>query len=173
MNMYLNLTGDTSSIIDGFNILAKSLDVEKSDTGYPIQVIQRKGPIYISNKNGQGEIHFDKEIHFFRGIGLWLENFEYKNEFELTEHPQFETSRASCDPARQARVTNERRRCAACQMAVLEFAVLMVNTDVTYDLHEHECSGYGRGRYTQAERIGCDADARTLGSGMVLGLQTG
>src|SRR5699024_1261420 len=118
MNMYLNLTGYTSSIIDGFNILAKSLDVEKSDTGYPIQVIQRKWQIYISNINVQGEIHFDKEIHFFRGIGLWLENFEYKNEFELTEHPQFVTSGAMLVATRNAVLTTEGIQSYLRQMAV-------------------------------------------------------
>lgn len=172
MNMYLNLTGDTSSIIDGFNILAKSLDVEKSDTGYPIQVIQRKGPIYISNKNGQGEIHFDKEIHFFRGIGLWLENFEYKNEFELTEHPQFETSGAMLDASRNAVLTKEGIQSFLRQMAVMGLNLLMVYTEDTYEVDEYPYFGYMRGRYTQAEMKECDDYARTLGIEMVPCIQT-
>src|SRR5690625_3208550 len=48
-----------------------------------------------------------KQIHFFRGIGLWLENFEYKNEFELTEHPQFEPRGAMLDASRNAVLTQE------------------------------------------------------------------
>src|SRR5699024_12273221 len=132
------------SIIDARNILAKRLDVDKSDTGWPIQVIQRKWPIYISNKNGEGEIHLDKEIHSFRGIGLWLENFEYKNEFELTDHPQFETSGAMLDASRNAVLTKEGIQSFLRQMAVMGLNLLMVYTEGTYEVDECPDFGYMR-----------------------------
>src|SRR5699024_10888458 len=127
---------------------------------------------YISNKNGQGEIHFDKEIHFFRGIGLWLENFEYKNEFELTEHPQCETSGAMLDASRNAVLTKEGIQYFLRQMAVMGLYLLMVYTEDTYEVDEYPYFGYMRGRYTQAEMKECDDYARTLGIEMVPCIQT-
>lgn len=161
------MQGDTLSILDGLDILSSDLNVELSDEGYPIQVIQQEGPIFVSNKNGRGEIHFEQEIHFFRALGLWLEHHEKESDFECTEHPQFETGGAMLDASRNAVLTTDGIQSMLRRMAVMGLNLLMVYTEDTYEVEEYPYFGYMRGRYTEAEMKACDDYARTLGIEMV------
>ena len=86
--MELYFKGDTSSIADGLKRLSKRFNIQLSTDGYPIQVRNQQGPLRAANKSGQGEISFERPIHFFRALGLWLEHFQKGGEFELTENPQ-------------------------------------------------------------------------------------
>ena len=106
------------------------------------------------NRSGQGEISFEKPIHFFPGIGLWLEHFQKSNEFDITENPQFNMSGVMLDASRNAVPTVADVEKLLQHMAVMGLDTLMLYTEDTYEVKEHPYFGYMRGRYTFEELQG-------------------
>ncbi|WP_223592473.1 beta-N-acetylhexosaminidase [Neobacillus bataviensis] len=170
--MELYLKGDTSAIADGLELVSKRLKIQLSTDGYPIQVINQQGPLRIVNKNGQGEISFEKPVHFFRAIGLWLENFQKSGEFDITENPQFNMSGVMLDASRNAVPTVADIEKLLQHMAVMGLDTLMLYTEDTYEVKEYPYFGYMRGRYTFEELKASDEYAGKLGIEMIPCIQT-
>ncbi|MEH7246798.1 beta-N-acetylhexosaminidase [Neobacillus niacini] len=170
--MQINLMGETNSIITGLQLLSDELNIQLHENGYPISVTQRVGPIQVSNENGKGEITFQEKIHFFRAIGLWLENYRKNGEFELTEHPQFLTSGVMLDVSRNAVLKVEEVNGLLRTMAIMGLNVVMLYTEDTYEVPEYPYFGYMRGRYTEVELKACDEYADIFGIEMIPCIQT-
>jgi len=168
----INLKGDTGSILEGIHLLAKDLDIELSTDGFPILVTQKKGDIEVSCKENQGEISFEKEIHFFRAFGLLLENYKEQTEFNITETPQFEMTGAMLDASRNAVLSINGIKNLLRTMATMGLDTLMMYTEDTYEVKEYPYFGYMRGRYTQNELKECDEYAQKLGIEMIPCIQT-
>ncbi|MGG1678160.1 beta-N-acetylhexosaminidase [Neobacillus sp. NRS-1170] len=170
--MELHLKGDTSAVADGLELVSKRLNVLLSTDGYPIQVKNQQSPLRVVNKNGQGEISFEKPVHFFRAIGLWLENFQKSSEFDITENPQFNMSGVMLDASRNAVPTVSDVEKLLQHMAVMGLDTLMLYTEDTYEVKEYPYFGYMRGRYTFEELKTCDEYAGKLGIEMIPCIQT-
>ncbi|WP_260871784.1 beta-N-acetylhexosaminidase [Bacillus sp. X1(2014)] len=152
--------------------MSKRLKVQLSTDGYPIHVINQPGPLKVVNKNGLGEISFEKPVHFFRAIGLWLENFQKSGEFDITENPQFNMSGVMLDASRNAVPTVADVEKLLQHMAVMGLDTLMLYTEDTYEVKEYPYFGYMRGRYTFEELKACDEYAAKLGIDMIPCIQT-
>lgn len=170
--MKIHFTGEFTEMIAGVTILGADLGIQIAEDGYPIEVVKRPGPLLVQNKDGKGKIIFDKKIHFFRGLGLWLQHIEKNKEFHLTEEPQFETSGAMIDVSRNAVLTVDGIRMLLRKMAVMGLNMLMVYTEDTYEVPELPYFGYMRGRYSEEEIRNCDDYAFQLGIEMVPCIQT-
>ncbi|MFK9091851.1 beta-N-acetylhexosaminidase [Bacillus salipaludis] len=170
--MKLNLTGDLSAVADGLEALREKLMIQLSEDGYPIRVKKQNGPLRVVNQHGQGEIIFEKTVHFFRALGLWLEHFSKGNEFDLTEDPQFEMSGVMLDASRNAVPTVAEVEKLLKKMAVMGLDTLMLYTEDTYEVKEHPYFGYMRGRYTFEELQACDEYAGNLGIEMIPCIQS-
>ncbi|MCC3356900.1 beta-N-acetylhexosaminidase [Bacillus sp. REN16] len=166
--MELYFTGDVSDVLKGVTILSAELGIKIAEDGYPIEVINRKGPLEVTNK----QIVFEKKIHFFRGLGLWLQHIEKNNEFHLTEVPQFETSGAMIDVSRNAVLTVDGIKMLLRKMSVMGLNMVMVYTEDTYEVPEVPYFGYMRGRYSEEEIRECDDYAFQLGIEMIPCIQT-
>lgn len=164
--------GDMSAVADGLKLVSKRLKVQLSTDGYPIHVINQEGPLRVVNKNGQGEISFEKPVHFFRAIGVWLENFQKSNEFDIIENPQFNMSGVMLDASRNAVPTVADVEKLLQHMAVMGLDTLMLYTEDTYEVKEYPYFGYMRGRYTFEELKACDEYAAKLGIDMIPCIQT-
>ncbi|WP_090236944.1 beta-N-acetylhexosaminidase [Fictibacillus solisalsi] len=170
--MKLHVKGDISSVEEGLKLIARNLNIELSLEGYPIQVKNQPGPLKAANQNGQGEITFEKPIHFFRALGLWVENNRKNSEFAVTESPQFSMSGVMLDASRNAVPTVGEIKKLLEKMAVIGLDSLMLYTEDTYEVKEHPYFGYMRGRYTTEELRTCDRYARQLGIEMIPCIQT-
>ncbi|MCM3117511.1 beta-N-acetylhexosaminidase [Neobacillus sp. MER 74] len=170
--MELYFKGDISAVTDGLELVSKRLKIQLSTDGYPIQVKHQQGPLRVVNKNGHGEISFEKPIHFFRALGLWLENFQKNNEFDITENPQFNMSGVMLDASRNAVPTVADVEKLLQHMAVMGLDTLMLYTEDTYEVKEYPYFGYMRGRYTFEELKACDEYAAKLGIDMIPCIQT-
>ncbi|MEH7226066.1 beta-N-acetylhexosaminidase [Bacillus sp. JJ1566] len=170
--MKIHLLGETSSIIEGLVLLTDDLGIELHEKGLPITVTQRVGPIHVSNKDGKGEIGYQEKIHFYRAIGLWLENYQKNGEFELTEQPQFQTSGVMLDVSRNAVLKVDEVQGLLRKLAVMGLNVVMLYTEDTYEVPEYPYFGYMRGRYTEDELKICDEYAGSLGIEMIPCIQT-
>ncbi|MGN7299121.1 beta-N-acetylhexosaminidase [Ferdinandcohnia sp. SAFN-114] len=166
--MKIRFTGDLAEVLDGVRILSDDLGLEMAEDGYPIEVVNRQGPLVVTNK----QIIFDKKIHFFRGLGLWLQHMEKSNEFHLTEEPQFETSGAMIDVSRNAVLTVDGIKMLLRKMAVMGLNMAMVYTEDTYEVPDVPYFGYMRGKYSEQEIRDCDDYAFQLGIEMIPCIQT-
>ncbi|NWO14534.1 beta-N-acetylhexosaminidase [Virgibacillus sp.] len=171
--MKVQFAGNVSAVYTGLKILSTELGFSIDDTnGFPIDVQQRKGSIYISKNQYSGQICFEKPIHFFRALGLWLEQYQLKQEFELVEEAQFDSSGAMLDASRNAVMRVSEMKAMLRKMAVMGLNVLMIYTEDTYEVEEYPYFGYMRGRYTEDELKACDQYAATLGIEMIPCIQT-
>ncbi|WP_404996138.1 beta-N-acetylhexosaminidase [Caldifermentibacillus hisashii] len=170
--MKIKLIGNTSGLLAGVNYLSEDLNFTIANDGYPILVVNRPGPIEIKVSNGQGGIFFEKKIHFYRALGLWLEYFKKGKEFHVVEHPQFETSGVMIDASRNAVLTTDGLKMLLRKMAVMGLNLAMLYTEDTYEVPEYPYFGYMRGRYSEKEIETCDDYADKLGIEMVPCIQT-
>jgi Glycosyl hydrolase family 20, catalytic domain. len=168
----IRLTGDVRPVLQGVQLLQSHLRITISDGGYPLTVHQRKGPIEVRNRDGIGEIYYQEKIHFFRGLGLWLENFQNQKEFEIIEYPQFRTSGVMLDASRNAVLQVEEIQSLMRNMAVMGLNLFMLYTEDTYEIPDYPYFGYMRGRYTGKELRTCDEYAGMLGIEMIPCIQT-
>lgn len=169
--MQINIMGEPK-ILQGLNLLSEELDLELHEKGYPITVTQRVGPILIVNKGGKGEIFYQETIHFYRAIGLWLENYKKNGEFEVTEQPQFQTSGVMLDVSRNGVLKIEEVKGLLRKMAIMGLNVVMLYTEDTYEVPDYPYFGYMRGRYSEAELKVCDEYADIFGIEMIPCIQT-
>ncbi|AOM84499.1 beta-N-acetylhexosaminidase [Salisediminibacterium beveridgei] len=170
--MKIRLIGDTSLLERGLSQLLQDMNIQISDDGYPLYIKQRKGPLVIKKENGYGELFFEKKVHFFRGMGLWLENHEQKQSFERTEQACFQTSGVMVDCSRNGVLRTGEVQSLLRKMALMGLNVMMIYTEDTYEVPEYPYFGYMRGRYNQEELAMCDAYADDLGIEMIPCIQT-
>lgn len=170
--MKLHLTGDLSQVENGLNHLLNELNIELTCKGHLIRVKQRAGPLSVKNNNHEGEIVFQEKVHFFRGLGIWLEQYESEKNFDLVEYPQFDMNGVMLDSSRNAVMTAEGIKSLLRKLAVMGLNTLMVYTEDTYEVKEYPYFGYMRGRYTAEELRSCDQFAAELGIEMIPCIQT-
>lgn len=170
--MKLHLTGELSQVEKGLNLLLDDLDIELAKEGHRIYVTQREGPLVVKNHNGKGEIVFQEKIHFFRGLGLWLEHFYSETDFDLIEKPKFTMNGAMLDASRNAVMKVDGIKDLLRKIAVMGLNTLMVYTEDTYEVKEYPYFGYMRGRYSEVELKECDQYAAELGIEMIPCIQT-
>lgn len=168
----LYVKGDLSSVEEGLKVISRHLNIELTMDGYPIQVKNEEGRLRAANQDGQGEITFDQPVHFFRALGLWVENYQKNNEFDVSEIPQFRMSGVMLDASRNAVPTVSNVEKLLQKMAVMGLSTLMLYTEDTYEVKEHPYFGYMRGRYTAEELRACDEYASQLGIEMIPCIQT-
>ncbi|GGA66634.1 beta-N-acetylhexosaminidase [Ornithinibacillus halotolerans] len=170
--MKLNFIGDTTELAEGIKILEKELHFEQSTKGFPIYITNRAGSIEVNCEQDHGVIKYEEKIHFFRALGLWLENYQTMENFHLVEDPKFSMTGVMLDSSRNAVLTVNGIYSMLRKMAVMGLNVLMVYTEDTYEVKEYPYFGYMRGRYTEEELRNCDQYASKLGIEMIPCIQT-
>jgi hexosaminidase len=170
--MQIHFTGELKELEGGLNILCKELGIERSETGFPVHIKQENGPIVIRCNGKEGEIQFEKSIHFFRALGLWYQQYTEENEFELNETPQFTSNGVMVDTSRNAVLTVEGIKTLLRKMALMGLNLMMVYTEDTFTVKKYPYFGYMRGRYSEDELKKCDDYAHQLGIEMIPCIQT-
>src|SRR5690625_911798 len=170
--MKLHITGETQTLEKGIDILSHELNFTRSNNGDPIHIAQQNGPLTIKNDHNQGKITFQEPIHFYRGLGLWIENYQKQQTFDITEEPQFKMNGVMLDASRNAVLTVDGIKDMLRKMAIMGLNTLMVYTEDTYEVDDYPYFGYMRGRYTEKELKLCDEYATHLGIEMIPCIQT-
>jgi hexosaminidase len=170
--MNINLTGDTKNLIAGLKSLTGDYGFSLSPDGIPLAIEKRAGDIEISLKNGRGTIKYEKKTHFFRAFGLFLEHCQNRDEFELTETPQFSMNGIMFDCSRNGVMTVDTIKKMLRTMAVMGLNMMMLYTEDTYSVDGQPYFGYMRGRYSFDELKACDDYADTFGIEIIPCIQT-
>jgi hexosaminidase len=170
--MNINFSGDLQGLEQGLEIICRELDIQQSKDGIPITVEQITGPLMAACQKDHGVIRYQEKIHFFRALGLWLQEFEESNQFEITEVPQFKTNGVMVDCSRNAVMTVDGIHTLLRKMALMGLNIVMMYTEDTFTVEKYPYFGYMRGRYTEQELQACDDYAHHLGIEMIPCIQT-
>ncbi|MGI6610595.1 MAG: beta-N-acetylhexosaminidase [Limnochordia bacterium] len=171
----LHFQGDVQDCMEGLRLLASDFHYELSADGIAVMVEQQPGcPVTVEKKGNQATIRYSEKIHFFRALGLLLEQLAAKSgDFSLSEKPQFtmngvmyDVSQGNAVP-RVETVKNILRR-----MAIMGLNMLMMYTEDSYVVPEEPFFGYMRPRFTHDDLRECDEYAAILGIEMIPCMQT-
>jgi hexosaminidase len=171
----INLQGDIQDCMDGVRLLAPDFNFDLSPDGLLVHVEQHAGsPICVNKRGDRAEIRYSERAHFFRGLGLLLEELGAgSQEISITEVPQFTTNGAMFDVSQNnavpqvATVKNILKR-----MAMMGLNMFMLYTEDNYVVEGEPYFGYMRGRYTADELKECDDFAALFGIEMIPCMQT-
>jgi N-acetyl-beta-hexosaminidase len=161
MKIYLN--GDIAGLKEGIEQLRGELSFSMSEDGMPIRVYRTERDIEVTLKDGLGSIGYNKKIHFFRALGLFLETARENHGFKIVEEPQFETDGVMIDASRNAVMKVDSIKKMLRIMAVMGLNLFMLYTEDTYTVEKYPYFGYMRGRYTYDELKECDDYADIFG----------
>ena len=166
------LTGDKEDVLPGLKELSHLVGLANSESGIPVEVRSDSPTIRVQYSNGVGSIEFPKKSHFFRAVGLFTQHLQSGRDFDVTEHPMFETVGAMLDVSRNSvpRVENVKRLLR--YLSVMGFDVLMLYTEDTFQIESYAYFGYLRGAYTESELRECDEYANLLGIEIIPCIQT-
>jgi hypothetical protein len=160
--MKINFTSINADLLTGVNFLSEDLNIETASDGVPIEVCAGE-VLEVKYSAGRGLIRYKEKHHFFRALGLFIEHFDEREDFHITEIPRFRTIGVMTDCSRNAvlTVSSVKRLCR--KMALMGLNMLMLYTEETYTVEGEPYFGYMRGRYTHNELCECDGYANALG----------
>lgn len=171
--MRLNFITDKAELIEGINILSRELNYEVSEEGIKVYVYEASaGKLEVAMDKGIGSIGYKDKIHFFRGMGLFIEALKASSDFRIEEEPQFDKNGAMFDVSRNGVLKVDSIKRILRKMAVMGLNLFMLYTEDIYKIKGASYFGYMRGAYTKEELRECDDYAYALGIEMVPCIQT-
>ncbi len=170
--MRLNIIGDIYGLEDGLSLLSQELGFEIDSRGIPVIAHRRTGNIRICKEEEEIHLGFERDIHFFRGLGLLVETLSNEKDLDITETPQFHTLGVMFDVSRNAVMKPQTIKDMLKKMAIMGLDTMMLYAEDTYEIPGKPYFGYMRGRYTYDELKECDDYAAKLGIEMIPCIQT-
>ena len=133
----------------GIARLAPTLGIEDGE-GITVGAVQGDR-IGVTLSGGAATIYYKQKHHFFRELGVLVEEAEKSSSFDITEDGHIETLSAMVDASRGA-VPNVRSVKRLIDLMVLMgYNMVMLYTEDTVQLDKRPYFGYMRGRYTKSE----------------------
>ncbi|KQX46641.1 beta-N-acetylhexosaminidase [Paenibacillus sp. Root444D2] len=171
--MKLHLEGDLQGLEAGLSVVSMELGCTLRPDGLVIQVVRSDdNQLEAGFKDGKGWIRYKEPIHFFRAFGLWIQHYESRTNFHLTEHIQFDTNGVMVDVSRNAVLTVGSVETMLRKMALMGLNRLMLYTEDTFAVEPYPYFGYMRGRFSAEQLKACDDYAFSLGIELVPCIQT-
>lgn len=171
--MELFLSGLSEDLTQGTAELAEMLGIKlQPDSSLVIEVIQTEGPLVVTREGKRGRIQYQHRIHFYRGLGLFIQHAKNSATFEITQQPKFDFNGTMLDVSRNGVMTVATIKQFIRYMAVMGLNGLMLYTEDTYEIEKLPYFGYMRGRYTTEELRDCDNYADLFGIEMIPCIQT-
>ena len=119
-----------------------------------------------SFKDGVGTIYYREKCHFFRELGIFVENARKSDEFDITEDGFFKTVGLMFN-ATNASPKYEQFKRYIDFMALMGYNMLMFYTEDTIELPGRDYFGYMQGKYSQEELRAFDDYAYEYGIEMI------
>ncbi|GAE32517.1 beta-N-acetylhexosaminidase [Halalkalibacter hemicellulosilyticus] len=166
---------DSSGFLAGLEELQEQYQFSLSEEGIPITVqCHKKNHLKINYQNGKGTIVYQKEVHFFRALGLFIQHYQSQNgeDFDLEETPQFEVVGPMFDLSRNSVLNLATFKHTIRMLAVMGFDSAMLYMEDTYEVEQQPYFGYMRGRYSQSELQELDDYAHMFGIELIPCIQT-
>ena len=167
----MNITIQNSELCAGARLLAPNLGIAVEDEGILVIPSRVQKGLRVLFQNGVCTIEYEQKAHFFRGLGLFIENYRAED-FSIEEEPQFQTNGMMLDVSRNAVVTVPKFQELLNKIALMGLNMAMLYMEDMYEVPENPYFGYMRGRYSAAELKKIDDYADCLGIEMIPCIQT-
>jgi hexosaminidase len=170
----LRFEGDLAGLRQGIDLLARELNFEVSPKGAPVRIERRmRNTLVVEKKGKQATIRCSEKIHFFRGLGLLLQEMKERKSFSIREEPQFQTNGVMFDVTQGNAVINVQNvKNLLNVMAVMGLNMIMLYSEDSYKVEAEPYLGYMRGKYTQEELREIDHYADIFGIEAIPCMQT-
>lgn len=135
---------------NGIARLEKLLDFVQSADGIPVYAVcgERIG---ASLKDGVGTVYYKDKHHFFRELGVFVENAKKCDCFDISEDTFFETVGVMFNASSAAPPSEAGAKELLDYLVVMGYNMMMLYTEDTVQLETRPYFGLFRGRYTQEE----------------------
>ena len=133
----------------GIERLRATLGIEEG-MGITVRAVQGER-IGVSLADGVATVYYNQKHHFFRELGILVEEAKKSSSFDITEDNQFVTISAMIDASRGAVQSVKSVKRLIDLMALMGYSMVMLYTEDTVELDGRPYFGYMRGRYTGAE----------------------
>ena len=173
--MTFDFKGDVASLLPGIREFCSEYHFCLGEGGLSVEVVREpKSPIRVAMSGQKANITYDEKIHFFRALGLLLEQLaDGKTEFSITEKPQFTMNGPMFDVSQGNAVLNKKSmKNILRRMALMGLNMLMMYCEDSYDVKKQPYFGYMRARYSEEELRECDEYAGLFGIEMIPCIQT-
>ena len=135
---------------NGITRFASLLKFEEAADGTPVYAVcgDRIGASLV---DGVGTIYYKDTHHFFRELGVFVENAKKSEAFDLTEDSFFEMIGVMFNASNSAPPSLSGAKELLDYLAVMGYNMMMLYTEDTIELKKYPYFGMLRGRYTEAE----------------------
>ena len=167
--------GNLDGLTDGLHIFEGLLDFRISPDGMTVNVEKSgNGMLEVEKKGNQVSIRYPEKIHFFRAVGLMVEQLRASDrDFKISEEPQFTMNGAMFDISQgNAAINVANVKKILDRMAVMGLNMLMLYAEDSFEIKEEPFFGYMRARYSFDEMKELDDYAYHLGIEMIPCIQT-
>ena len=170
----LRFEGDLSGLRQGIDLLSREMNFEVSPKGIPVRIERRKQiALEVEKKGNRATIRCSEKIHFFRGLGLLLQEMKEKKIFSIREEPQFQMNGVMFDVTQGSAVINiPNVKNLLNVMAVMGLNMIMLYSEDSYKVEGEPYLGYMRGKYTQEDLREIDRYADIFGIEAIPCMQT-
>ena len=151
---------------EGINRLANLLSFEIGDNGIYVTAEKSERP-GVSLRDGKAVIYYAEKNHFFRELGVLLENSRKSDSFEIWEDGFFTMKGVMLDTSNYHVITVKGMKKMLDFLAVMGYNMAMLYTEDTVKLEGRPYFGYMRGRYTPEELREIDDYAFEYGIEMI------
>ena len=160
----------------GVGELEQELEIEQSDTGFPVAVQKNGKGLRICFSSNKAVLAYEKEVEFYRGLGIIAEHLAAAGDpaerEDVEEYACFEELSYMLDNSRNAVVNMCTLKKQIRQMALMGFHSLLLYTEDTYEIPGEPFWGYMRGRFTGEELKELDQYGRIFGIELVPCIQS-
>jgi len=164
--------GEINSLRRGIECLSEEFMYQLSPGEISVHVEKRPGNIEVIFENGKGIIRYQEKVHFFRALGLLLQEMKKHQNFSIIEEPQFDMLGIMVDVSRNAVLKVDSIKTILKKMAIMGLNMMMLYTEDTYTVPNRPYFGYMRGRYSYDELKECDDYADMFGVEIIPCIQT-
>ena len=161
MKLLINANKDLQK---GLERIAKLLNVELG-SGTVVNAVEGDR-IGASLKDGVGTIYYREKCHFFRELGVFVQNAKKSDSFDITEDGFFKTVGLMFNATNASPKVSEFKKYID-YMALMGYNLLMLYTEDTIELPGRDYFGYMQGKYSQSELREFDDYAYEYGIEMI------
>jgi hexosaminidase len=160
------------TLLGGVSEISGILGIEISAGGVPVAAVHNDQGLYVAFKDGKGTIGYSGKVEFYRGLGLFVENYSAGKNFEIRESAKFESLGALFDNSRNGVLKVGTIKKMITHMALMGFNQLLLYMEDTYEVPQYPYFGYMRGRFSAEEIRECDRFAKMFGIALIPSIQT-
>lgn len=162
--MKLNFNVD-NEFIKGISRLSSILGYELGE-GVNVTA-ERSDKIGVSYDGKNAVIYYKNKHHFYRELGVLVENLRKSEKFDITEDSHFKTTGVMLDTSGYHIITVKGMKKLLDYLAVMGYNMAMLYTEDTVKIESRKYLGYLRGRYSLEELREIDDYAYEYGIEMI------